>query len=335
MLYACRGADIPSGVTLSQAPAFDSIQPDATASGTAASSPGAASNSGDFDHVPKKNQSEPFAERAFIFDPNQAGGLKKGVVYSPLPQGSVLKLWLRYIDENGTPRGEVQYAAVKDGCVGYAFDQYAGLEAELPPQFVIFEMSMWMTDPENAQKEELSALFGENGEHFAGQNSVWMIDGQRVLMGVYTLPLPDFETAFAAELEKWRKEYPELVLDVELDAERGMVVRCNAQAAASQSELDACASRVHALLQRADRSSDLKNPLVVLIDESGNELARYGTDLIQTELGAPMREVYLTDSGAKYHEKGCRYARETSKIIPIDIAVVQGYEPCSLCIRMC
>ncbi len=41
--------------------------------------------------------------------------------------------------------------------------------------------------------------------------------------------------------------------------------------------------------------------------------------------------VYITNSGSKYHKKGCQHLSESSKSIDLSKAKKQGYEPCSKC----
>ena len=41
--------------------------------------------------------------------------------------------------------------------------------------------------------------------------------------------------------------------------------------------------------------------------------------------------VYITDTGSKYHEYGCRYLSESGYAVTLDYAVRCGYKPCSVC----
>lgn len=41
--------------------------------------------------------------------------------------------------------------------------------------------------------------------------------------------------------------------------------------------------------------------------------------------------VYVTDTGTKYHNSGCRYLSESSRAIDLDSAIVQGYTACQAC----
>lgn len=41
--------------------------------------------------------------------------------------------------------------------------------------------------------------------------------------------------------------------------------------------------------------------------------------------------VYITDTGIKYHEYGCRYLSESAYAVTLDYAVRCGYKPCSIC----
>lgn len=41
--------------------------------------------------------------------------------------------------------------------------------------------------------------------------------------------------------------------------------------------------------------------------------------------------VYITNTGAKYHENGCRYLKKSKIPISLSNAQAQGYEPCKVC----
>jgi hypothetical protein len=41
--------------------------------------------------------------------------------------------------------------------------------------------------------------------------------------------------------------------------------------------------------------------------------------------------VYITRTGEKYHDGGCRYLRRSCIEISLANAIAQGYEPCSVC----
>lgn len=41
--------------------------------------------------------------------------------------------------------------------------------------------------------------------------------------------------------------------------------------------------------------------------------------------------VYVTNSGKKYHNAGCRYLSKSENSISLDDAISEGYEPCSIC----
>lgn len=50
-----------------------------------------------------------------------------------------------------------------------------------------------------------------------------------------------------------------------------------------------------------------------------------------TPSGSLGRNVYVTNTGAKYHSYGCRYLSQSCIPIGIDSAIAQGYTPCSVC----
>jgi len=41
--------------------------------------------------------------------------------------------------------------------------------------------------------------------------------------------------------------------------------------------------------------------------------------------------VYITDTGSKYHNSGCRYLKKSSHAISLQDAANSGYSPCSVC----
>lgn len=41
--------------------------------------------------------------------------------------------------------------------------------------------------------------------------------------------------------------------------------------------------------------------------------------------------VYVTNTGEKYHRRGCRYLKYSSRAISRDWAIDRGYEPCKVC----
>lgn len=41
--------------------------------------------------------------------------------------------------------------------------------------------------------------------------------------------------------------------------------------------------------------------------------------------------VYITDTGNKYHQAGCKYLSKSSHSISLDQAIAEGYSPCSVC----
>jgi hypothetical protein len=43
--------------------------------------------------------------------------------------------------------------------------------------------------------------------------------------------------------------------------------------------------------------------------------------------------VYVTNTGKKYHEDGCRYLKQSKIPISLSDAKEQGYAPCSVCAR--
>lgn len=51
----------------------------------------------------------------------------------------------------------------------------------------------------------------------------------------------------------------------------------------------------------------------------------------QAEAERNAQTVYITNTGEKYHNAGCRYLRKSQIPISLDDAVAQGYTPCKVC----
>lgn len=49
------------------------------------------------------------------------------------------------------------------------------------------------------------------------------------------------------------------------------------------------------------------------------------------EARAPNTWVYITNTGKKYHRKGCRYLKKSKKKIRLKRAKALGYKPCKVC----
>jgi hypothetical protein len=50
-----------------------------------------------------------------------------------------------------------------------------------------------------------------------------------------------------------------------------------------------------------------------------------------TSVSSEAQTVYITKTGAKYHEGGCRYLSKSKIPVTLKIAKEQGYGPCSVC----
>ncbi len=51
----------------------------------------------------------------------------------------------------------------------------------------------------------------------------------------------------------------------------------------------------------------------------------------EPEPGPSQTVVYITDTGSKYHQSGCRYLEDSQHEISLSSAIAQGYEPCKVC----
>lgn len=68
------------------------------------------------------------------------------------------------------------------------------------------------------------------------------------------------------------------------------------------------------------------------------ETVEPSVDVVDTPIVEDMPEepetsvtVYVTDTGTKYHNSGCRYLSESSRAIDLDTAITQGYTACQAC----
>ncbi len=50
-----------------------------------------------------------------------------------------------------------------------------------------------------------------------------------------------------------------------------------------------------------------------------------------TTTAAAITNVYITETGSKYHRDGCRYLSSSKIAISLEAAIAQGFEPCSVC----
>lgn len=52
---------------------------------------------------------------------------------------------------------------------------------------------------------------------------------------------------------------------------------------------------------------------------------------LTTSISVVAQTVYITKTGAKYHNDGCRYLSQSKISIDLSAAISKGYGPCSVC----
>jgi hypothetical protein len=53
--------------------------------------------------------------------------------------------------------------------------------------------------------------------------------------------------------------------------------------------------------------------------------------LLVTTAGIQAQTVYITNTGAKYHQKSCQHLKRSSIEISLQDAINRGYDPCKVC----
>lgn len=144
------------------------------------------------EYLAKKNAADPFSDIIFAIDSAENEPPRFGVIYANLPDDAIVKIWLRYQDQNNQMQGKMLYEPVKKGIVKYLYD----LPADLPEQTMLLEASLQMDDAAHPQPNSLVVLLGSHGEHLKGTQAIQRPDGNYYIKGEWALgwPTPQIET---------------------------------------------------------------------------------------------------------------------------------------------
>ena len=74
-----------------------------------------------------------------------------------------------------------------------------------------------------------------------------------------------------------------------------------------------------------------ENPIAPWDFRKGNVSSTGNNENYKTDTTQPKGLVYITQTGRKYHNKGCRYLSKSQIPILLKDALQQRYEPCSVC----
>lgn len=278
----------------------------------------------DFFVVPQKRAPDKLGNIAFLLAPNDASS---GAIYTSVPNGAQIRLWMRYEDEKGMT-GQIQHIKVNSGYIFYSFS----LPQNISSQFLYLEASLRLDESEFPQPDDITSLYGANGEKLTGASAITRPDGCKYLQNIWHLPYPDAQTATDKLLKDWREGVSAKILNTQLidgaycitldksTIDLGQGGKQLAQIAQSLSET--------LLLMR--ECTQYKSPDIRILSETGELLLSDGTDPYPSD-PEPPHMVYLTKNGGKYHEKGCKYATGSSETVMIEIAEQQGYDPCKIC----
>lgn len=183
---ACASIDIPSSVEVSAKHTAEAVDEAAIERLEEAVETMPKATTIPFDYLNKKNKADPFSDIIFALDPIENQAPRFGVVYCDLPEGSIVKLWLRYEDEAGETQGQIQYASVQKGAVGYLFN----IAPDTPAQKMRLEASLRMDDRQYPQSAELVSLLGEHGEYMKGAQVLERELGGRYIVQEWVLDWP-------------------------------------------------------------------------------------------------------------------------------------------------
>ncbi len=267
----------------------------------------------------------PFDREAFLVDPYTPWDPAKTQIFTSLPDGASVKLWLRWTDANGDGGGQIRYAAAQGKRVTCKFE----LPGALPAQRMLLEACYLPDDPEHPQEAGFSALFGAHGQALPAPPAYEREDGGRYLLSQWSVSYPDEATAVAhleaawlnaigGRAEEWHFE--DGVFVVRLD-EREIGLEAGAF-------FELCTAHTKAYLQALCRLPSYADPALRLHDAAGQVRCERGSDR-HPEIDMP-RAVYVTEGGARYHEAGCQYA-EGSRQMALFAAEILGYTPCKIC----
>lgn len=267
----------------------------------------------------------PFDSEAFLIDPYAAWDPATTSVFTSLPDGALVKLWLRWTDAAGTRGGQICYATAQQNRVQCEFE----LPGALPAQQMLLEVSYQPDDPDHPQEAGFAALFGAHGEALPCPPAYERADGGRYLMAQWSLPYPDEATAATHIESAWITALGGRVLSAQFDD--GVLVATIDERDSGMDDdtfFAICAEQTLSYLQSRCKLPTYADPAMRLTDQSGQLRIEQGSDRFPA--AQQPTAVYVTDGGARYHEKSCRYASGATKI-PLALAPLRGYTPCKVC----
>lgn len=311
------------GESITPTPAVKSEKPSAeTPTASKANVPAAAATPPPFWGI------EPFDSLGFAMDPYGEGSPQKGRIYAPLPDGSNVRIELRYRDGVGAEQVQQLSVSIKGQSLDYAF-----LLPDLPPQFVKLTAFWLPRDELSPQPEEVIALFGERGEKLPMPPAKLGSYGDQILMETWVLAHPNAEAAERAVQDSLE----EAVGGVEAGWEEGTftVIVSGYAAAISPAEREGLiAAAKEAALAYYPFGEEELNPAVAVLDSAGFPLASSGRLMtpLATELAGECAEAVYVAGGERYHIESCRYASGAQKMARF-AAELEGYTPCRICLK--
>lgn len=269
----------------------------------------------------------PFDQWGFAMDSYGENSAQSGKIYSPLPDGSVVKLELRYRDGNGDDGTAILYQTAKNESVDYAF-----LPPPMPPQYVKLT-AFWIPQEEGQpQPDDVLALFGPRGENLPMPPAQLGSYGQQMLMEAWVFPWPDeaqarqaVESALAEALpgELLSARWSEGVYQVFLSAYAAAL-----SPAQREQALDAAQTAAEAFYPYGEEKL---NPATEVYDAANALLARRGQPMPEKEvLTGDLADPVHISGGERYHKESCRYA-QGGQIVSRFAADMEGYTPCKVC----
>lgn len=268
----------------------------------------------------------PFDRLGFAMDPHGENNAASGRIYCPLPDGSTVRVELRYGDERGAEQAETLYLEVKRERVEYAF-----LLPSLSPQYVKLSAFWLPREDVQPQPSEVLALFGLDGEKISMPPAKLGGYGQRVLMESWVLP--SGEGVEAAIRERLREGLPCELLESGWQDGRFVVAVDDYSAALSpaQREEMLCAAREAAEAYYPFGEVDL-HPAVTVLDAAGSVLAQSGRPMtnLATDIEGDLADPVYVAGGERYHREDCRYAAGARKAARFAVEM-EGYTPCKVC----
>lgn len=270
----------------------------------------------------------PFDRLGFAMDPHREDTPASGRVYCALPDGSSVRVELRYADETGEEQMEALYLKVKKEQLDYAF-----LLPTLQPQYVKLSAFWLPRDDVQPQPSEVLALFGADGERLPMPPAKLGGYGQRVLMESWILPSEAEEMVEAAIRERLQGTLAYELLESFWQEGRFVVAVDGYAAAISPAEREELqrAARTAAAAYYPFGEGDLDLAVAVL-DATGAVLAQSGRAMpsLSVNIDGDLADPVYASGGERYHQHSCRYADGASKIARF-AAEMEGYTPCKVC----